>query len=129
MTVNGTLPEPTPRELDILKVLWEQGRGSVKIVHRSLQESEPDLAYTTVQTMLRLMELKGLVRHEEEGRMFIYTACFSRDQSTASFLARVFDGAAAQMVQSLLQSERITADELERMQALIAEARRRANRG
>jgi len=112
--------------MDILKVLWEQGRGSVRHVHRSLQSAEPDLAYTTVQTMLRLMELKGLVRHEEEGRTFIYTACFTRDQSTASFLARVFDGAAAQMVQSLLQGERISAHELEQMQALIAEARQRA---
>jgi predicted transcriptional regulator len=118
------IPNPTPRELEILKVLWQQGRGSVKDVHRQLQDREPDLAYTTVQTMLRIMEVKKLVQHELEGRSFIYTAQFSRDESTARFLDGVFDGAASQLMLSLLRNERISADELERMQALIDEARR-----
>jgi predicted transcriptional regulator len=120
------IPTPTPRELAILKVLWDQGSSSVRAVHRQLTQSEPDLAYNTVQTMLRIMEKKGLVRHDLDGRSFIYTACFSRDESTASFLERVFDGAVSQLVQSLLRSERISPAELERMHALIAEARRRS---
>ena len=74
--------------------------------------------------MLRLMEGKGLVGHEVAGRTFIYTARFTRDESTVRFLDRVFDGAAAQLVQSLLRSERVSAEELDRMQALIDEARR-----
>jgi predicted transcriptional regulator len=82
-----------------------------------------------VQTLLRIMEeKKGLVKHHVEGRTFIYTACHSRDETTASYAAtildRVFDGAAADLVQSLLRSERISTEELDRMQALIAEARR-----
>jgi predicted transcriptional regulator len=124
------LPTPTPRELEILKVLWEQGPSSVRAVHRQLQSQEPGLAQNTVQTLLRIMEeKKGLVRHELEGRTFIYTARFTRDDSTARFLDRVFDGAAAQLVQSLLRSERVSAEELDRMQALIDEARRRDCRG
>ena len=123
------LPTPTPRELEILKVLWEQGPGSVKDVHRGLAAREPGLAFTTVQTMLRVMEGKGLVRHREEGRTFVYTPLFTRDESTVRFLDRVFDGAAAQLVQSLLRSERVSAEELERMHALIASARRRARGG
>jgi predicted transcriptional regulator len=118
------LSDPTPRELEILKVLWDQGPGSVRAVHVALQEGEPDLAYTTVQTLLRIMEVKGLVRHEAEGRTFIYTACFTRDQSTVRFLDRVFDGAVEQLVQSLLRSERVSPGELERMQRLIDEARK-----
>jgi len=118
------IPNPTPRELEILKVLWEQGPSSVKGVHRQLLSREPDLAYNTVQTMLRIMEDKGLVQHDLEGRSFIYTAQFSRDESTTRFLDGVFDGAASQMILSLLRSERISTDELERMQALIDEARR-----
>jgi hypothetical protein len=51
-----------------------------------------DLAYTTVQTLLRLMEDKGLVRHTVDGRTFVYSACYSRDESAVRFLARVFDG-------------------------------------
>jgi predicted transcriptional regulator len=119
------LSDPTPRELELLKVLWEQGPSSVRTVHAVMQREEPDLAYTTVQTLLRIMEVKELVRHESEGRTFIYIACFTRDQSTERFLDRVFDGAVEQLVQSLLRSERISSDELARMQNLIDEARKR----
>jgi BlaI family transcriptional regulator, penicillinase repressor len=115
---------PTPRELEILKVLWEQGPSSVKDVHRQLSR-DGELAYNTVQTLLRIMEeKKGLVEHHVEGRTFIYTARYDRDESTARFLDRVFDGAASQLVLSLLRSERVSAEELEQMQALITEARR-----
>ncbi len=117
-------PTPTTREMEILKVLWEQGQASVRAVHRHLARSE-DLAYNTVQTLLRIMEEKGLVEHRTEGRTFVYTPRFSRDESAARFLDRVFDGAADQLVLSLLRSERISATELENMQALIAEARQR----
>jgi predicted transcriptional regulator len=123
MPVND-LPTPTPRELEILKVLWEDGPSSVKAVHRRLAQGD-DLAYNTVQTLLRIMEEKGLVGHEVAGRTFIYAARFSRDDSAARFLERVFDGAAAQLVQSLLRAEKIPPAELDRMQAMIAEARRR----
>jgi predicted transcriptional regulator len=121
------LPSPTGRELEILKVLWELGPSSVRTVHRQLlpRIPEKDLAYNTVQTLLRLMEEKGLVKHHAEGRTFIYTPCYSRDDSAARFLDRVFDGAADQLVLSLLRSEKIPEEELARMQALIHEARRR----
>jgi predicted transcriptional regulator len=114
--------------MEILKVLWEQGPSSVRSVHRQLLVREPDLAYNTVQTMLRIMEGKGLVGHVEEGRTFVYTAHFSRDESTVRFLDRVFDGAVAQLVSSLLRSERISPRELEQMQTLIVAARRRNDR-
>jgi BlaI family transcriptional regulator, penicillinase repressor len=121
------LPTPTGRELEILKVLWEQGPSSVRTVHAQLaQGQEKDLAYNTVQTLLRIMETnKGLVRHHVEGRTFIYSPCFSREDNTVRFLDRVFDGAAAQLVQSLLRTERISPEELDQLQALIAEARRK----
>jgi predicted transcriptional regulator len=118
-----SLPTPTGRELEILKVLWEQGPCSVRAVHRHLARSE-DLAYNTVQTLLRIMEEKGLVEHDVQGRTFIYRPRFSREDSAVRFLDRVFDGAAAQLVLSLLRAERISPDELDRMQAMIAAARR-----
>src|SRR2546430_16751239 len=117
------LPTPTGRELEILKVLWEQGPSSVRTVHRHLRPDE-DLAYNTVQTLLRIMEEKGLVKHHVEGRTFVYTPCYSRDESATRFLDRVFDGAADELVHSLLRSERIRPEELKRLHALIAEARR-----
>jgi BlaI family penicillinase repressor len=125
---DNTAREPTPRELEILKVLWEQGPSSVKGVHRQLMLREPDLAYNTVQTMLRIMEGKGLVGHAPEGRTFVYTARFTRDHSAARFLDRVFDGVASQLVSSLLRTEQISPAELEEMQSLIDAARNRYSR-
>ncbi|HLJ93789.1 MAG TPA: BlaI/MecI/CopY family transcriptional regulator [Gemmataceae bacterium] len=121
-------PTPTPRELEILKVLWEHGPSSVRQVHRHLVQFE-DLAYNTIQTLLRIMEDKGLVQHHVEGRTFVYTPRYSRDESAIRFLDRVFDGAADQLVLSLLRSERVAPAELERMQAMIEEARRRTASG
>ena len=118
------LPSPTGRELEILKILWEQGPCSVRTVHHHLRP-DGDPAYNTVQTLLRIMEKKGLVRHHVEGRTFIYTPCYSRDNSAARFLDRVFDGAADQLVLSLLRSERIPEEELDRLHAMIAAARRK----
>jgi predicted transcriptional regulator len=117
------LPTPTARELEILKILWEDGPSSVRAVHRHLTQRNPDLAYNTVQTFLRIMEEKELVRHDVEGRTFIYSACYSREENTLRFLDRVFDGAASQLVSSLLRSERVSRAELDKMHAMIAAAR------
>jgi len=118
------LPTPTGRELEILKVLWEQGPSSVRRVHMMLgdEASEPP-AFNTVQTLLRIMEAKQLVTHHAEGRTFIYTPRFSREESAARFLDRVFDGAASELMLSLIRAERIPAHELERMHMLIATAK------
>jgi BlaI family penicillinase repressor len=119
------LPTPTPRELEILKVLWELGPSSVREVHERMAEAEPGLAFNTVQTLLRIMQTKQLVRHERDGRSFIYTAEFSREESTVRFLDRVFDGAVAPLVQSLLERERISVEELERLRTMIDAARKK----
>src|SRR5438105_81962 len=118
------MPTPTGRELEILKVLWEQGPCSVRTVYEHLSRAN-DLAYNTVQTLLRIMEDKKLVRHHALGRTFIYTPCYSRDESAIRFLDRVFDGAADELVQSLLRAERIPPEELERLYKMVAEARKR----
>jgi predicted transcriptional regulator len=125
--LNDPLPgkEPTPRELEILKVLWEQGPSSVRLVHDQIIAREPDLAFNTIQTMLRLMENKGLVDHVQDGRSFVYSARFSRDETAKRFLERVFDGVASQLVLSLLRSERVAGEELELMQKMIREAQQR----
>jgi predicted transcriptional regulator len=118
---------PTGRELEILKYLWDNGPSNVRTVYKHLLDQQPegkDLAYNTVQTLLRLMETKGLVRSRLEGRAFVYSPLYSREQTAVRFLDRVFDGAASQLVASLLEAERISPAELERMQKLIAEARR-----
>src|SRR5438309_1411648 len=84
-----------------------------------------ELAFNTVQTLLRIMEEKGLVRHRAEGRTFVYEPTYARDRVTARLLNRVFDGALDQVVLSLLQAKDATEDELRGLERLIAEARRR----
>ncbi|MCZ2341596.1 MAG: BlaI/MecI/CopY family transcriptional regulator [Bacteroidales bacterium] len=121
------LPSPTPRELEILKVLWEHGPQSVAGVHRLIRPADgKQMASNTVQTLLRLMETKGLVTHVSEGRTFIYSPLFSRDESAARFLDRVFDGAASELVSSLLKAEKIPPTELDQLRHLINAARQRA---
>jgi BlaI family penicillinase repressor len=119
------LPTPTPRELEILKVLWEHGPHAVSGVHRLIVTADGRRpAVNTIQTLLRIMETKGLVRHTADGRTFIYAAEFSREESASRFLDRVFDGAASQLVLSLLKAEKIPPSELEQMRTLIQQARK-----
>jgi predicted transcriptional regulator len=128
--VTDELPTPTGRETDILKVLWDLGPSSVRDVHVALSDGAPEpIAYNTVQTLLRIMEAKQLVGHHAAGRTFIYTPRFSREESAARFLDRVFDGAASELVHSLIRAERVPQDELDRMYQLIDKARGGRRRG
>jgi predicted transcriptional regulator len=114
---------PSERELEILKVLWELGSGSVREVHRRLCPND-ELAFNTVQTLLRIMEDKGLVGHRTEGRTFIYAPRVGRERVARRFLDKVFDGALDQLVLTLLQDEGTSADELRDLERLIARARK-----
>jgi predicted transcriptional regulator len=119
--VDGEQP-PSERELDVLKVLWEIGSGSVREVADRLA---PDLglAFNTVQTVLRNMEEKGLVGHRADGRTFVYFPKHTREQVTSRFLTKVFGGALDQFVVSMLQATDATPDELRELEKLIARAR------
>ena len=116
--------EPSPRELDVLKALWAIGSGSVREVHERMCPGG-ELAFNTVQTVLRIMEDKGLIRHRARGRAFIYEPIYSRDRVAARLLERVFDGALDQAVLSLLQAKDSTEEELLGLERMIAQARKR----
>ena len=121
-----TTPRPiSDTELEVLEALWAGCGTTVRAVHEHLRARGRTWAYNTVQTLLRIMEAKRLVSHHVEGRTFIYTPLFSRDESAARFLDRVFDGAASALVLSLLRAERISPAELEQVQSMVAEARRK----
>ncbi|HMC65268.1 MAG TPA: BlaI/MecI/CopY family transcriptional regulator [Gemmataceae bacterium] len=114
---------PSERELEILKVLWELGSATVREVHERLCP-QGELAFNTVQTMLRIMEDKGLVSHRAEGRIFVYTPKHSRERVASRFLRKVFDGALDQLVLTLLQTHDTSSAELKELEQLIAKARR-----
>ena len=115
---------PSEREMDVLKALWAIGSGSVREVHERMCPGG-ELAFNTVQTLLRIMEDKGLVRHRAEGRTFIYEPVYSRDRVAWRLLHRVFDGALDQVVLSLLQAKDASEAELKGLERLIVEARKR----
>jgi len=115
---------PSGRELDILKILWELEAASVREVHERMCP-DGQLAYNTVQTLLRIMDDKGLVRHERRGRTFVYIANHTRERETSRLLDRVFDGALDQFVVSLLNSRKPSSGELKKLEQIIADARRR----
>jgi BlaI family transcriptional regulator, penicillinase repressor len=114
---------PSERELEILKVLWEIGSGSVRQVHEQLCP-RGELAFNTVQTVLRIMEEKGLVEHRAEKRTFVYAPRYTREQVSSRFLSKVFDGALDQLILSMLRAKDVSADELKDLERLIAKARR-----
>jgi len=117
---------PTERELEILKILWDRGRASVREVYEEMRRSAP-IVQNTVQAFLRTMEDKGLVRHEVEGRTFVYEPVPRKDETerrlVSGVLQRVFDGAIDQLVQRAFSVRRPTAEELAKLEELIREHR------
>jgi predicted transcriptional regulator len=121
---------PTARELEALKVLWRRGRATVREIYGELKPRDGELAYTTALSLLQTMEQKGLVGHESAGKAYAYYAKVRRDsvfrKLAGGFLDQVFDGAMGEYVARALQSRRPSLEELEKLEAMIAEAKKRA---
>ncbi len=115
-------------QLQILKVLWERHEASVAEVLAALS-AHTDLAYTTVATMLRKMEGRGLVAHRTEGRSFLYRASVAADEVSRSMadhlVDRLFEGSLLEAVNHLLTTREVSRTELNRLEKLIAERKRK----
>jgi predicted transcriptional regulator len=114
-------------QLRIMQVLWEGSPLTVTEVQQRLK-GEP-LAYTTIATMLRKMEQRGLVSHREEGRRFVYQSEVSADlvnRSMASDLVdRLFSGSLAETMSHLLETREVSRRELKQLQELLEKHQRR----
>ena len=110
------------RELDVMAVLWELESGTVSEVRERLPA---DLAYTTVLTILRNLEAKGFVRHEEEGKAHRYFPLVARrtaERSAVSHLMnRLFQGSPELLLTHLVSDRDLSAEELRRMRRLLDE--------
>jgi predicted transcriptional regulator len=115
------------REREIMDILYRRRRATGGEVMGDLSE---DPNYSTVRTQLRVLERKGYVRHEEEGLRYVYMAAVPRHTARKSALRHVvdtfFDGSTEKVVGALLGGEgaSVSDDELERIAALVAKARR-----
>ena len=112
----------TSREADVMQVLWDHGPCVVAEVRAHLQD---DLAYTTVLTVLRTLEAKGYVRHQEEGRGHRYSAKVQQQaarKSAVKHLAdKLFKGSAELLFTHLVAEQKLTREQIDRMRELLAE--------
>lgn len=106
-----------------MTVLWEKERASVAEVVSALGRKKP-VNYSTVQTMLRILESKGYVEHEKEGRAFIYRPVIDQKQARrralSHLVSRLFNNSPGLLVMNVLEDERIDPQELERLKKLLA---------
>jgi predicted transcriptional regulator len=105
-------PTLTPQELAIMKVVWAKQEATVRDVHDTLNASRP-IAYTTVMTMMRILEQKGYLTKTAQDRAHVYTPTRPQQQvlggMVKDFIDRVFDGAAAPLLLHLAKDNKLTA--------------------
>lgn len=110
----------TDREASLMEVLWEQGPSTVAEVRESLDD---DLAYTTVLTILRTLESKGYVTHDEEGRAHRYSAVIARDLAQRSAVKalthKLFRGSTELLLTRLVADKKLTSEEIARIRKLL----------
>jgi predicted transcriptional regulator len=119
--------ELSRRERQIIDILYTQGRGTAAEVQAALPDPP---SYSAVRAMLRILEEKGHVRHEQDGPRYVYLPTIARDNAKRSALRHVlrtfFDGSTEQAISALLDdaSTRMSDVELDRLARMIDQARR-----
>jgi len=113
---------PTDFELELLRIIWEMGRATVRELHETLSQQR-ELGYTTVLKTLQIMTEKGLVKREEFGKAHVYRAARSEKDTKKQFLGdlseKLFAGSTAQLVMHALSSQKVKTEELEEIRKLI----------
>ena len=108
------------RELDVMAVLWARGSGTVAEVRDALPDP---LAYTTVLTVLRTLEEKGFVGHEEEGKAHRYLPLVARERAGRSALTRMveklFDGSPELLLTQLVSDRRLSPQDIKRLRKIL----------
>ena len=116
----------TDRELDIMSVLWREGSGTVAEVREALGE---DVGYTTVLKMLQILEEKGAVGHEQEGRAYRYfplvESVLAGGRALSRIVNKIFHGSAELLLATLVEGRDFTEEELRRMRSVLDRAERR----
>jgi len=115
----------TPQELELMKIVWHKGQATVRDVYETLLEHRK-IAYTTVMTMMRVLEKKGYVKTHRVNRAYVYRPARPQRQVVRSmvreFVDRVFNGSAQPLLVHLVEDRRLSSAELEELERLIREA-------
>ena len=116
-------PHITPAELDVMKVLWQLGSGTVQQVIDALPPSETKPAYTTIMTMMKNLGEKGALEVDRGRQPFVYTPQVRREQvlrqRLESFVQTVFDGQAEDLVLHLVEESDLSPEDLRRIEDKI----------
>lgn len=117
-------PTLTEAELRLMEVLWEKGSATVNDVLEELPKRVP-LAYNTVLTTLRILERKGYIRHEKDGRAFLYFPVINRGKARRNavryLVSRFFDNSPELLLLNVMKHASIDEGELKRLKKMIAE--------
>jgi BlaI family transcriptional regulator, penicillinase repressor len=115
----------TEAELRLMQVLWNKGPATVQQMLDGLKEKEP-LAYNSVLTTIRILEKKGYVRHDKDGRAHVYTPLIERKEATRSeirrLVSRFFGDSQELLVLNILEDRGVDAAELERLRKMLQES-------
>jgi predicted transcriptional regulator len=118
-------PALTDAEARVMGVVWQRGTATVADVVTALKKKR-SVSYSTVQTILRILEEKGYVSHQKVARAFIYRPLVNerqaRRRALRHLMARMFNGSPSLLVLNVLEDDRIEADELNRLKKLIEQA-------
>jgi predicted transcriptional regulator len=119
---------PTASELRLLQILWDSGEGTVEdVVNAHPPRNRPN--YKTTQTLLRIMEEKGFIAHENRGRVFVFTPLISRKaidkMSIQSLLSQNFGGSPTGLFVNLLEAAKVKETDLDDLEAQIREYRKK----
>jgi BlaI family transcriptional regulator, penicillinase repressor len=115
----------TEAELRLMEVLWDKGPATVQQVLDGLSEEAP-LAYNSVLTTIRILEKKGYVKHEKDGRAFVYAPLIERKEATRSeirrLVSRFFGDSQELLVLNILEDRGVDAAELKRLRKMLQES-------
>jgi len=116
----------TDHELRLMEVLWQRGRSTVAEVVDVLPP--PQLAYSTVLTTLRTLEQKGYIKHEQDGRAYVYRPLVVRDEAAKSamrhLLDRFFGNSPGALAVTLLDDTRLSDDDIAKIKRMLARNRK-----
>ena len=123
-----TKPVPTDLELEILKAIWDRGQATVREIYQDLSKRRK-IAYTTVLTMMGVLEHKGHLKKTPGERAYIYRPAQPKgqmvDRMVTEFVDRVFDGSAKPLLVHLVEDARIPQRDLAEIEQLLQARRRR----
>jgi predicted transcriptional regulator len=119
---NATL---TPQELEIMKLVWQRGAATVRDVYEALLERRK-IAYTSVMTMMKILETKGYLKKRRQDRAFLYRPAHPKNQVIGGmireFIDRVFNGSAEPLLVHLVKSRHLSEKDLQKIVRMVEES-------